>query len=72
MFYGSLGFGCITNLFEFTCMGTSSFLSAMLSKGNNVFDVLFAYLKDEVVPKTGLLLNERIYFDGSKILFFLR
>ena len=47
-------------------MGTPPSFSAMFSKGDNFCDSLFAYLEDEVFPKLGLLLKERIFSYGSK------
>ena len=49
-------------------MGRSSSFPAMLSKGNNLCDFPFAYLKDKDI-KWGLLLEERICSDESKFFF---
>ena len=46
------------------------FFSSIFSKGDNFPDFLFAYLEDELFPKWGLLLKERIRLYGNK--FFSR
>ena len=51
---------------DLRCIGTPPSHSAMLTKGDNFRDFLFAYLDDEVFPKWGLLLEERICSKGSK------
>ena len=43
----------------------------MFLNGDNFSEFLFAFLKKEIFPKLGLLLNERICSDGSKF-FSLR
>ena len=53
-------------------VGTFPSYSAMLSKGDNYRDFLFAYLEVEVVPIWDLILKERIYSDGLKSFFFIR
>ena len=48
------------------CMSTPRSFSAMFSKGDKFRGFLFAYLKDEVCAKWGLLIMERICSDWSK------
>ena len=43
-------------------MGTSTFFSAIFTKGNNFYDFLFASLDNIALPKGILLLKERISF----------
>ena len=38
----------------------------MSLNGDDFSDFLFAFLKKEIFPKLGLLLNERIFSDGRK------
>ena len=45
-------------MYALRCMGTPPSYSAMLSKGDNFCEFLFAYLEDEVFPKWGLLLRK--------------
>ena len=40
--------------------GNTTMVSAILTKGNNFFDFLFASLEDRALPKWGLLLKEKI------------
>ena len=53
-------------------MGTPPSFFAMFSKGDNFRDFLFAYLEEEIFPKWGLLLKERLCSDGDKFFFSLR
>ena len=55
----------------FTVHGYTAIFFSMFSKGGNFRNFPFAYLEDEIDPKWGLLLKERICSDGSKF-FSLR
>ena len=47
------------------CIGIPPSFSSMFSKGDNFLDFLLAYLEDEVFPKWGLFLKERICSMGA-------
>ena len=53
-------------LYITTFMGTPPSFSAMLSKGDNFRDFLFAYLEDMAFLNLGLLVKEKMCSNGSK------
>ena len=65
----NLRFGFMIHAKQLRCMGIPPSFFAMFSKGDNFRDFLFAYLEDEIFPKWGLLLKERLCSDGDKFFF---